>query len=169
MSTAITKPAACRNKRHPALGNNPIAGEVPMFKFFFFNSIPVSFLWLLFFEKKKASLPFVLDSQLKEDNTLRLPPCQKTSTHSDITLNTDSVIKYRDLRNNAKHGKKILWFTVYSSLYLLEQCRWTTFQNVTSYLQLMSSSLLLPLQWRANAHRRDQSSHETATRTDFAF
>lgn len=63
-------------------------------------------------------------------------------------------------------AKKFLWFTVYSSLYLLEQRRLTTFQNTTSHLQHTRFSLFPPssleskcpgkrpeLWWNCNMHR----------------
>lgn len=54
---AITKSSACRNKRHPALGNNPTSNcwESTFFFFFFNNSIPASSLWLLFLGRKKKA------------------------------------------------------------------------------------------------------------------
>lgn len=135
--------------------------------FLIFFSIAYLFLFFdLYSWGKRDSLPFVSDSQFKESNTHWQPYCQQTSTHSDVTLNTDSVIKYRDLRNNAEHGKKIL--LIYSLLFTLP-ARTVQMNNFPKYDFTFASYELftLPpslvkskcpqkrpeLSWNCNTHR----------------
>lgn len=139
---AITKPSVCRNKRHSALGNNPIAGKYLSFWFvclFFDNSIPASFLWLLFLgkEKKKVcnrerlrttvhhhfytalNLKKVIHSECHPAN--RLANIQIQRWCKDPKYSFCNKIQIWELMLNM--ANKLLWFPTYCSTYLLEHPR----------------------------------------------